>query len=185
MKKLDFRPVRFVFWGVTTTTMTRLLLHGPHDQADVVARGDALVFTTAPLTAPLWIRGALEAVLAVSTTGADTDFVVRLTDVDDSGNHLLLTDGVRRLSLRDGFDAPDPVVADQRYAVTVKLINQLAYTFDIGHRVGLIVTSSNYPRFSRNPGNGLTFYTDPATSVTVTNTVYTDGESRLILPSDD
>jgi predicted acyl esterase len=160
------------------------LLHGPHDQQDVIARSDVLVFESEPLTADLRVRGGLEAVLAVSTTGVDTDLVVLVTDVDESGSHLLLADGVRRLSLRDSLTAPTAVTAGQRYELTVKVINQLAYTFAAGHRVGLIVSSGSYPRFARNPGNGATFYTDPASSIAVTNTVFTDGVSRLILPID-
>lgn len=160
------------------------LLHGPHDQQEVLDRGDVLVFESTPLNADLRVRGALEAVLAVSTSGVDTDFVVLVTDVDPTGTHLLLADGVRRLSLRDSLASPTAVTAGQRYEVTVKVINQLAYTFAAGHRVGLLVSSGSYPRFSRNPGNGDTFYTDASSSVAVTNTVYTDGVSRLILPVD-
>lgn len=160
------------------------LLHGPHDQQEVIGRSDVVVFESATLPAALRVRGGLEAVLAVSTSGVDTDFVVLVTDVDESGAHLLLADGVRRLSLRDSLTTPSTVSAGQRYDLVVEIINHLAYTFAAGHRVGLIVSSGSYPRFARNPGNGATFYTDPASSIAVTNTVFTDGVSRLILPVD-
>jgi len=165
-------------------TLDFTLLHGPTDQADVLLRNDVLVFTTATLTEPLRIRGPVTVELAVGTTGIDTDFVVRLTDVDAAGNHLLLTDGVRRLTLRTTYSAVSPVIPGARYELTVPFTNQLAYTFAAGHRVGLIISSSSHPRFERNPGNGLSFYTDPSTAVAVTNTIYTDGVSRLILPAD-
>ncbi|MFH2010355.1 MAG: CocE/NonD family hydrolase [bacterium] len=165
-------------------TLDFTLLHGPTDQADVLLRNDVLAFTTAPLTAALRVRGPITVRLAAATTGADTDFVVRLTDVDAAGGHLLLTDGVRRLSLRDTLSTASPVTPGSRYELDVPFTNQLAYTFAAGHRVGLIVSSSSHPRFERNPGNGDSFYTDPSTAVAVTNTVYLDGVSRLVLPAD-
>ncbi len=158
------------------------LLHGPQDQADVLSRaGDHLVFTTAPLTAPLRLRGRLTLHLAVSTDGADTDFVVRVTDVDPSGTHLLLTDGVRRLSLRDTYSAKSTVTAGTRYEVEVPLTNQLGYTLATGHRLGLIVSSSNWPRFARNPGTGDNFMADTTSPQAVTNTVLCDAASHLRL----
>jgi putative CocE/NonD family hydrolase len=166
-------------------TLDFTLLHGPTDQADVLLRNDVLVFTTASLTEALRIRGPITVELAVATTGLDTDFVVRLTDVDGAGNLLLLTDGVQRLSLRDTLSAVSPVIPGLRYELTVSFTNQLAYTFAAGHRLGLLVSSSSHPRFERNPGNGFSFYTDPSAAVAVTNTLYLDGVSRLILPADE
>lgn len=160
------------------------LLHGPTDQQEVIDRDDALVFLTDPLTEDLQIHGPIEVHLAVTTTGADTDFAVRITDVDDSGQHLLLSSGIRRLSLRDSYDVQSPVVPQTVYEIVVPVTNELGYQFAAGHRVGLIVTSSNWPRFSRNPNNGDHFYTDVASSVTVTNSILCDGRSFLALPLD-
>ena len=49
--------------------------------------------------------------------------------------------------------------------------------------MGIIVSSSNWDRFARNPNNGDTFYTDAEASVTVTNTLLWDGTSALVLPT--
>jgi predicted acyl esterase len=163
-------------------TLSWSYLHGPTDQAEVLERDDAAVFTTDPLATPLVIAGRIEVHLAVRTTGLDTDFAVRLTDVDHEGRHLLLTDGIRRLKLRDDYARLSEVVPGERYTVSVTLTNDLAYTFAVGHRVGIVITSSNYQRFDRNPNTGDDFYSDGVTPTTVTNTLIMDGTSRLVLP---
>ncbi|NMB73557.1 MAG: CocE/NonD family hydrolase [Myxococcales bacterium] len=162
-------------------TLLPTLRHGPRLQDEVLARADALSFVGPELSAPLTVRGRMTVELAVSTTGADTDFAVRLTDVGPDGKHLLIADGIRRLKLREDFSQTSPVVSGERYALTVDMVNDLGYRFAAGHRVGLIVTGSNYPRFERNPNNGEHFYADAASSVAVTETLYLDGTSRLVL----
>ncbi len=158
------------------------LLHGPVDQGDVLAHAEAHLLETAPLPTPLAVRGHIRVRLAVATTGADTDFAVRLVDDDGSGGHLLVGEGIHRLKLRDSFASVSAVVAGQRYDLDIDLVDDLGYTFAAGHRVGLIVTSSNSPRFERNPNTGDDFYADATTPVSVSNTVFTDGGSWLTLP---
>lgn len=92
----------------------------------------------------------------VSTTGADTNFAVRLIDVDTTGVDLLIGESFQRLKLRDTLSTPSEVLPGVRYSVEVKLTNALAYTFATGHSVGIIVTSSNYDRFDKNPTTGTT-----------------------------
>jgi predicted acyl esterase len=162
-------------------TLLPAYAHGPADQASVLARADALAFTTAPLDAPLRARGAISVQLDVATTGADTDFAVRLTDVDSAGTHLLIGEGIRRLKLRSGLGAPIATSPGTRYTVLVELTADLAYTFAVGHRVGVIVTSSNWPRFDRNPNTGADYWVDGAAATAVTNTLFLDGASRLVL----
>ena len=162
------------------------LLHGPQDQADVVARDDAVVFVSEPLEQPLAIAGHTTVDLAVRTTGVDTDVAVRLTDVDEEGNHLMIGDGIQRLKLRDSTATPADVVAGERYELTVGVVNEIAYTFDTDHRVGLIVTSSNFPRFDRNPNTGADFYDDSTdVSLVVTNTLVLDGFAKVVLPVEE
>lgn len=162
-------------------TLEPSLLHGPHDQAEVIARNDAVVFVTEVLEAPLEIAGRPHVVLLAQTTGADTDFAVRLTDVDEQGAHLLVAEGIRRLKFREGFTTALPVEADTPYELTVEMGN-LGYRFPAGHRVGLILTSSNYPLYDANPNTGDDFFASAEDSVGVSNTVHVDGSSRLVLP---
>ena len=64
------------------------------------------------------------------------------------------------------------------------IINDLGYTFLQGHHVGLIITSSNFPRFGRNPNTGDDFYDEAASPTPVTNTVFLDGTSKLVFQGD-
>ncbi|HOX44357.1 MAG TPA: CocE/NonD family hydrolase [Myxococcota bacterium] len=164
-------------------TLLPSLYHGPRDQAEVVARPDALVFVSEPLAEPLRLRATARAELEVSTSGQDADFAVRLTDVAPDGAHLLLGEGIQRLKLAGDLGAPAPVAPGQRATLTVWLANELGYTFAAGHRVGLVVSGSNYPRFARNPNSGADFYQDAASSVTVQSSVHLGGATRLVLPA--
>lgn len=164
------------------STLMPTLLHGPEDQAPVLARGDNLAFQSDVLTQPLRIRGPLATHLEVATTGADTDFEARLTDVSADGGQLLIAEGVRRLKLRDGYNAPSPVDAGTRYGVDLFYTAHAGYTFEAGHRVGLIISSSNWPRFERNANTGADHF-DGGAPVPVTNTIYFDS-STLTLPAD-
>jgi predicted acyl esterase len=163
-------------------TLLPSLSHGPRLQDEVLARADALAFVGPELASPLTARGRAHAELALSTTGADTDIAVRLTDIGADGKHRLVADGIRRLKLREDLSTVSPVVAGERYVVTIEIVNELGYRFAAGHRVGLIVSGSNYPRFERNPNNGDDFYSNAATSVAVTDTIFLDGTSKLVLP---
>ena len=164
-------------------TLLPSLDHGPRDQAAVIARGDALSFASDPLIEVVRLRAAASVLLQVATSGADTDFAVRLTDVDPDGVHLLVGEGIARLKLRDDLGTPAVVVPGQVYSTEVILTNELAYTFEAGQRVGLIVSSSNYPRFARNPNDGQDHYLDEASSVAVTNSLFLGAETRLVLPA--
>jgi putative CocE/NonD family hydrolase len=155
---------------------------GPADQAVVLARPDARAFVSAPLPEMLRLLGRASVELDVATSGADTDFAVRLTDVDPSGKHLMIGHGIQRLKLRSGFSAPVAVAAGTRYRVTISMTSELAHTFVAGHRVGIIVSSSNFPLFDRNPNSGEDFFTSAATARSVVNTLYLDGAARLLVP---
>jgi uncharacterized protein len=166
-------------------TLALTLEHGPRGQDEVVARGDAVTFVGAPLDSPLAVRGTVTTELEVATSGADTDFAVRLTDVDPAGGHMLVGDGIRRLKLRDSFEQPAAVVPGERYSIRVTLFNLVGYTFAAGHRVGLILSSSNFPRFALNPNTGADFCGLLPDGAVVTNTVYLGAGSRLVLPTGD
>jgi putative CocE/NonD family hydrolase len=127
---------------------------GALDQQPVEARDDVLVFTSAPVELPLSLAGPVTGTLYVATDGPDTDFVARLVDVYPDGRAMTLTDGVTRLRYRDGLAIPaGPVEAGQVYAISVDLW-ATAVTFMPGHRLRLDVTSSNFPRWERNPNTG-------------------------------
>lgn len=124
---------------------------GPRDQApEVEARADALLFTTLPLTEPLEAVGRVTVRLRVATDGPDGDVAVRLTDVYPDGRSMLVADGIQRLSRREGCEHEVAVVPGEPVDVEVDLWS-VAWIFNAGHRVRVVVTGSNYPRFERTP----------------------------------
>lgn len=121
-------------------------------------RADVLAFESAPLDRELEVTGPVQAELYISTDVPDTDIFVMLLDLYPpseewpDGYRLNITDGLLRLRYRDGFD-PRPLDAGERYRVTVPLY-PTANRFVSGHRIGVWVSSSSFPRFDVNPNTG-------------------------------
>ena len=126
---------------------------GPMDQRPVEQRSDVLVYTSAPLQEPLEVVGPVKAVLYVSSTARDTDFTAKLVDVSPDGEARNLTDGILRLRYRDSLSASLPLQPGQVYRVTIDA-GVTANVFLPGHRIRLEISSSNFPRFDRNPNTG-------------------------------
>ncbi|HET8907258.1 MAG TPA: CocE/NonD family hydrolase [Ktedonobacterales bacterium] len=165
------------------TLMHPSLRSGPFDQRVVEARDDVLAYTTAPLEHPVTLAGPVAATLYVATDGPDTDFVARLVDVYPDGRAMSLTDGVTRLRYRTGMASPAGLVeAGRVYEISIDLW-ATAVTFLPGHQIRLEVTSSNFPRWERNPNTG----EDASTATTwraARQTVLHDAEhpSHVTLP---
>ena len=123
---------------------------GPYDQREKVeSHPNALLFSTAPLTSNLSIAGNIKLRAFLSSDCEDTDVAFRLTDVYPDGRSMLLRDGILRMSLRNTRKRYEFLTPGQIYEGTIETI-PLAYTFLKGHRVRLIISSSNYPRYDVN-----------------------------------
>lgn len=147
-----------------------LIYKGPMDQRKVESRPDVLLFTSEPLTEPLEVTGRITASLFVSSDCPDTDFTVKLSDVYPDGKSLLVTDGIRRASLRKSFEKHEPLVANEVYELEVDLWST-SLVFNAGHRIRIAVSSSNVPRFEPNPNTGDPHFT-PDKSRVATNTLH-------------
>ena len=158
---------------------------GPQDQATVEARGDALVFTAAPLTADLRVAGTPSAVIFGASNRTDTDFMVRLTDVYPDGTSMLVTDGARKGRFVTGTTPEDEALLTPGtvYSFGIEL-PPTAITFRAGHRLRVIVTSSNAPRYYPNRNDGGVLYDPDAPYKLANNSVFHDTkhQSRLVLP---
>ena len=160
------------------------LAAGPRDQAKVEARSDAVVLSTAVLDEPFEVTGRLFASLMVATNASDADVVVRLTDVYPDGRSMLVTEGVQRLSMRDGCEAPVEVVPGEPARVEVDLWST-SYVFAAGHRLRVVLTGSNYPRYELSPGVVAGTGAVPPVEITVTSTPGEPSFLRLPLPAPD
>jgi predicted acyl esterase len=146
-------------------TLRSDLLQGPYDQSNGVEnRADALVFSSDIITKDLVLNGRIKVVLKVSSSQLDTDFDVRVTDVYPDGKSMLLNDGVMRMRFRNGFTQAQVsmMVPGIVYDCVIELPTT-CITFLSGHRIRLIISSSNYPKYNRNMNNGQLMY--PGNSV--------------------
>jgi predicted acyl esterase len=154
---------------------------GPIDQRKLGERADVLKFATTPLDAPVEITGQVKVRLYVSTDAPDTDFTAKLVDIYPDGRELMMLDGIQRLKFRKGYEKAEPLAAGEVGEVEIDLWS-ISLIVNKGHRIGVQVSSSNYPRFELNPNTGTDF---PATETRVAkNTIYAGGNhpSALLLP---
>ncbi len=157
---------------------------GPLDQRRLLERADVLLYASDPLAEPVEVTGPLVLRLHVATTAPDTDFVVKLADVDPEGAAIVLAEGVLRLRFRQGFHREALAEPGEPYELAID-VGATSNVFAAGHRVGLIVTSSSFPRFDRNPNTGRSLGVDgPDDLRPARQTVFHDGArpSHLLLP---
>jgi hypothetical protein len=126
---------------------------GPVDQSPILGRRDVLVYTSEPLTRNLEVTGPVTAVLYAATSAPDTDWAVKLCDVHPDGRTFNVCDGILRARYRRSWEAPTLVEpgAVERYEVDLWATSQV---FLAGHRIRLVATSSDFPRYDRNPNTG-------------------------------
>jgi hypothetical protein len=152
---------------------------GSARQETIEARSDVLVYSTEKLQSDLEVTGPIELVLYVATTVSCTDFTGKLVDVFPDGSAWNISDGILRRRYDKHRTGGEP-------AGSIEIRIQLWPTsavFKKGHRLRLEVSSSNYPRFDRNPNTGADIATETAT-VKARQTVRHDADSpsQLILP---
>jgi uncharacterized protein len=168
------------------TTGGAVLLHpqfadGPRDQRPIEQRDDVLVYTSEPLAEDTEVTGPVIVKLWACSDAPDTDFVARIVDVHPDGFAQTITDGIIRARYRNG-DAPEMLQPGQAYEFTINLWST-ANVFKAGHRIRLDITSSNFPRWDRNPNTGAPFGSDTERRP-AHQTILHDAEhpSHVILP---
>ena len=123
------------------------------------SRRDVLSFRSQPLEQDVQVTGPVTVRLYVSTDAPDTDFTAILLDCYPpnadypEGYHLRISDSIKRLRFRNGYDREDFVAPGEVVEVAIELY-PTANVFKAGHRIGVEISSSNYPRFDVNPNTG-------------------------------
>ena len=153
-KPVPYRP-RPVFTGDGDGWRTWLVM----DQRFVDGRPDVLTYVGEPLASPLHLGGAPVVNLYASTTGSDSDWVVKLIDVyPDSvpsnpamgGYELAISLDIFRGRYRSSFEHPDAISPDKPLLYTFALPT-VNHVFLPGHRVMVQVQSTLFPLYDRNP----------------------------------
>jgi len=154
---------------------------GPMDQRPVEQRNDVLLYTSKALGHDLEVVGPVSVLLYVSTSARDTDFTAKLVDVFPDGTARNLTDGILRLRYRDSLEKANLAVPGTIYPITIDA-GVTGNVFLRGHRIRVEVSSSNFPRFDRNPNTGRTVM-DETHLISATQAVFHDSRhpSRLEL----
>jgi len=156
---------------------------GAFDQSSVELRGDVITFSTEPLAADLEVSGRVIVKLFASSSATDTDFTAKLVDVNPADNYARnIVDGIIRGRYKDTDESQTLLVPGEINEFTIDLWST-SYLFKAGHRIRVEISSSNFPRFDRNPNTGDTFGKNGKLSV-AQNTIYfgSDYPSRIVLP---
>jgi putative CocE/NonD family hydrolase len=129
------------------------------DQRFVENRPDTLTWQTDPLKEDVTVAGDIVAHLFASTTGSDSDWVVKLIDVYPQkyepdykmgGYELMIADEVFRGRFRNSFEKPEPIVPNQVTPFNIDLHTN-DHAFLKGHRIMVQVQSTWFPIIDRNP----------------------------------
>lgn len=164
------------------------------DQRFVENRPDVLTWESEPLTEDTVIAGNIVAHLFASTSGTDSDWVVKLIDVypEDypkdpkmGGYQLMVANEILRGRFRNSFTHPEPIPANQivEYAIDLRTAN---HAFLKGHRIMVQVQSTWFPLYDRNPQKFVPniFLAKAADFQSATQRVYRSGRhaSYIALP---
>jgi putative CocE/NonD family hydrolase len=182
-ERFEFDPANPVpTSGGATCCNPKLFPWGPMDQRPVERRSDVLVFSTTPMREDLEVIGPVRVVLYAASSAPDTDFTAKLVDVFPDGEARNLTDGILRIRYRDSLEKPELAVPGQIYELNIDA-GVTGNVFLRGHRVRLEISSSNFPRFDRNPNTGRPI-ADETVFRRADQIIYHDRQhpSRLILP---
>ncbi|HUE41933.1 MAG TPA: CocE/NonD family hydrolase [Candidatus Sulfotelmatobacter sp.] len=129
------------------------------DQREESGRGDVLTFESERLTKPTTLSGQPIANIVASTSGTDSDWVVKLIDVypeevagqpNMGGYQLMVAADIFRGRYRESLETAKPIEADKPLLYRFALPN-VNHVFLPGHRIMVQIQSSWYPLYDRNP----------------------------------
>jgi putative CocE/NonD family hydrolase len=170
------RPVPFI------SEPTSSQIGGPDDYAAVERRDDVLVYVTEPLAEEVEVTGPVRLELYAESSAVDTDFTAKLVDVWPTGFRQRLCDGLIRARFRDGMEKPSLIESGKIYRYTIECWDT-AQLFKKGHRIGLEVSSSAFPKYDRNLNTGAPLG-KTSEYITAHQRIYHDAvhPSALVLP---
>jgi uncharacterized protein len=175
------RPIQPVGYGGDFTWAQWLV----DDQREASGRPDVAVFLTDVLREPVKISGQPVANLIASTSGTDSDWVVKVIDVypDEvaaepkmGGYQLMVSADIFRGRYRESLETPKPIASDKPllYRFTLPTAN---HVFLPGHRIMVQVQSSWFPLYDRNPQTFVTniFWAKPGDYKKAVQRIYHSG----------
>ena len=161
------KPVPFINGIAVGMTIEHML----DDQRFAASRPDVMVYQTEPLEQDMTFAGPVRPELFVSTSGTDSDWIVKLIDVfpDDyetvepdvrgrnapkktpmNGYQMMVRGEVMRGKFRNSYTTPEAFVPGKATSVAYDM-NDINHTFRRGHRIMVQIQSSWFPLVDRNP----------------------------------
>jgi putative CocE/NonD family hydrolase len=116
-------------------------------------RNDILVYTSEPFKEAYTFAGPLSAVLYAASSGRDTDWFMRLMEVDKAGKIFQLAEGKIRARFRHSTKQPELLEANKVYEYQLDLW-QMGISIPAGHRLRVEVAPASFPSYSRNLNTG-------------------------------
>ncbi|MFZ0179003.1 MAG: CocE/NonD family hydrolase [Candidatus Dormiibacterota bacterium] len=182
------KPVPFRARPIDDASWSRWLVD---DQREMSGRTDVAVFTSEELRAPMKISGEPIANLVASTSGTDSDWVVKLIDVYPDqvagqapmgGYQLMISADIFRGRYRESLETAKAITADKPllYRFSLPTAN---HVFLPGHRIMVQIQSSWFPLYDRNPQSFVSniFWAKPADYRKAVQRIYhTPGEASFI-----
>ena len=155
---------------------------GPRDQRAIQRRDDVLVYTGETLEKDTEVTGRILTKVYAASSATDTDFTAKLVDVHPNGYAQLLAEGIIRARYRNSFKKQELLTPEEVYEYTVDLWS-VSHVFQKGHKIQVEISSSNFPKYDRNPNTGHKFGED-AELEKASQTIYHDSQnpSHIILP---
>lgn len=162
------KPAPYIDW--TDTAMAKE--YKTADQRFASRRTDVLTYQSEPLEADVFVYGPIDVDLLVSTSGTDSDWIVKVIDVYPNdfpdpkenpkgvrmgGYQQLVRGDVMRGKFRNSFEKPEPFIPDQPTRVRFTLPD-ICHTFRPGHRVMVQIQSTWFPLVDRNPQTFVDIY---------------------------
>jgi putative CocE/NonD family hydrolase len=185
------KPVPFRPRPIDNSSWSRWLVD---DQRETSGRTDVVSFTTDVLTAPVKIAGQPVVNLQASTSGTDSDWVVKVIDLypaqvasqpNMGGYQLMISADIFRGRYRESLETPKALAANEPllYRWTLPTAN---HVFLPGHRIMVQIHSTWFPLYDRNPQTFVPniFWAKPADYVKATQRIYhsPDKASFIELP---
>jgi len=155
---------------------------GAYDQRPAEQRNDVLVYTTPVIQCDIEVTGPIVVKLYASSSTPDTDFTAKLVDVFPDGYAMNLCDGIIRARYRESFEEAKLMKPGTVYEFTIDCW-VTGNVFKAGHRIRVEISSSNFPRFDRNPNTGHEFGMDSELSIAEQKVYHNRNyPSHIILP---
>jgi uncharacterized protein len=165
-----------------TTRLRNSEFRRPERSAIDPGRNDILVYTSELVEKDVEITRRIVCKLYVASSAVDTDFTANLVDVYPNRYAKILREGIIRARYRNSFKKQEMLTPGRIYECTIDLWS-VSHVVRKGRKIQIEISSSNFPKYDRNPNTGAKFGEDVRLQK-ATQIIYHSSEypSHIVLP---